>query len=112
MLTGAPLSIAVMGSIFVASTASGASTVTIMPPKEGFKFISTFASDSGEMALQAALVQISEKGNSAFMLASKNMQGIALYSDTIIGKVDPSYSGPLKLSKMMVHRRLKILADC
>ena len=94
MLSGAPLSIAVMGAIFVASTASSADKVTILPPKEGFKYISTFTGSSGEMSLQAALVQVASKGSQAFQLASKNMQAIASYSDDIISKVDPSISMP------------------
>jgi hypothetical protein len=73
MLSGAPLSIAVMGSIFVASTASGTSTVIILPPKEGFKYIPTFLGASDGMPLQDALVQIASKGSQAFMLASRNM---------------------------------------
>ena len=86
MLSGAPLTIAVMGAGFVASTASSTSTVTIMPPKGVFKYISTFEGDSGEMALSAALVQIAKKGQNAFELANTNMQGIAGYGNDLISK--------------------------
>lgn len=84
MLSGAPLSISVMGSIFITSTASVADTVTIQPPKNGFTYIATFSGDSGEMSLQAALVQISSQGSKAFTLASVNMGSIASFSDGII----------------------------
>ncbi|KAK8066097.1 hypothetical protein PG997_012844 [Apiospora hydei] len=39
MLSGAPISISVMGAIFIASTTTLASGITLLPPTGGFKNI-------------------------------------------------------------------------
>lgn len=86
MLSVASLSISVAGSIFTASSVPLAGTVTILPPKGGFKYITTFDGDAGEMSLRIALVQISLQGNKAFALAGRNMTSIAAHSDQMIDR--------------------------
>lgn len=39
MLSGAPISISIMGSIFIASTSPGAEGILLVPPQAGFKSI-------------------------------------------------------------------------
>ena len=90
MLTSVPLLTSVMGSIYIGSASPTAGTVTIVPPKEGFKFIATFSGDRGDMSLQAALIQVNGLGDQALMLAVKNMSAIASFSDRVISYVSLS----------------------
>ena len=83
MLSSAPLLLSVMGAIYTASTAPEPARTVIVPPRDGFKYITTIGGDRDEVSLQATLVQINSFGDQGFELAGKNMNAITSFSGRI-----------------------------
>ncbi|KAF8587134.1 hypothetical protein K439DRAFT_860309 [Ramaria rubella] len=68
LLSAAPLAISLMGACYVAATSPLAQSISLKDaePKDGFKFIR-------RPELKACLVQVSDTGRMAFLMAQRNM---------------------------------------
>ncbi|GAB1206125.1 hypothetical protein APSETT445_004806 [Aspergillus pseudonomiae] len=80
LLSAAPISVSLLGSLFVASTIPDATDITIIAPKGGFKYLENFDSN---VALNACLVQCSDTGAKAFGIASNSFDAIVLNAGPI-----------------------------
>ncbi|KAB8264991.1 hypothetical protein BDV32DRAFT_145025 [Aspergillus pseudonomiae] len=80
LLSAAPISVSLLGSLFVASTIPDATDITIIAPKGGFKYLANFDSD---VSLNACLVQCSDTGAKAFSTASNSFDAIVLNTGPI-----------------------------
>jgi hypothetical protein len=80
LLSAAPVSVSLLGSLFVASTIPDATDITIIPPTGGFKYLKNFDSNP---SLNTCLIQCSDRGAAAFGTASNSFDAISLNTGTI-----------------------------
>ncbi|KAF2155994.1 hypothetical protein K461DRAFT_318634 [Myriangium duriaei CBS 260.36] len=80
MLSAAPTTIVLLGSLFIASTVPEAQKITVTAPKGGFKHLSDFG---GNASLNACLVQCADTGTASFQQAARSSDAIALKSNTV-----------------------------
>ncbi|RFU25071.1 hypothetical protein B7463_g11267, partial [Scytalidium lignicola] len=80
LLSAAPISVSLLGSLFVASTIPDAFVIKIIPPSGGFKYLRNFGESP---SLNACLVQCSDTGAKAFLTSSNSFDAISLKSSSI-----------------------------
>ncbi|KAI5925415.1 hypothetical protein F4810DRAFT_708801 [Camillea tinctor] len=81
LLSAAPVSISLLGSLFVASTIPDALAIKIIAPVGGFKTLPNF--DGSDPSLNACLISCSDKGVQAFGVAASAFDAISQKSGTI-----------------------------
>jgi len=80
LLSAAPMSISLLGSCLVAASSSTSTTVTLTPPKGGFKLLSF-------RQLRPNMIQIVDTGRECFRIADANMDFIAQASNKMYDTV-------------------------
>jgi hypothetical protein len=80
LLSAAPMSISLLGSCLIAASSSTSTTVTLTPPKGGFKFLSY-------KQLRPNMIQIVDTGRECFRIADANMDFIAMASNKMYDTV-------------------------
>jgi hypothetical protein len=80
LLSAAPMSISLLGSCLIAASSSTSTTVTLTPPKGGFKYLSY-------KQLRPNMIQIVDTGRECFRIADANMDFIAQASNKMYDTV-------------------------
>jgi hypothetical protein len=88
MLSAAPVCLELLGLCCLVASTEVARTTTLTPPAGGFKHL------KGYKYLTACLVEVSNKGNTSFMLARTNMASIGERSKSVKDSVRATIMSP------------------